>query len=41
LKSIFERIERIGDPFKPAMTIKNDIRPALAQITADSRGFGG
>ncbi|MCA1838789.1 MAG: non-homologous end-joining DNA ligase [Actinomycetota bacterium] len=33
LKTIFERIERVGDPFKPAMTIKQDIRPALAQLS--------
>lgn len=32
IKTLFERIERVGDPFRAAMSTKQDLHPALEQL---------
>lgn len=32
IASVFERIDRVGDLFKPALSLKQDLHPALAQL---------
>lgn len=32
IRTIFERLEEVGDPFKPALSLKQDLHPALEQL---------
>lgn len=32
IATMFDRVEAVGDPFRPALSIKQDLRPALEQL---------